>query len=57
MEQPGQIILKDNMLLNFGDTYIVCNFLPEDGSSLQELKLKVFGGTASNKGEYSFHIT
>jgi hypothetical protein len=52
-------VLKDNMLVNVGEAYIVVNLLPE-GSEEQSrpyetLKLKMFGGP--NNGEiYEFNI-
>ena len=56
----GYVILRDNMLINLGEAYIVVNLLPEgiddDGSGLHHtLKLKIFGG--ANNGEiYQFNI-
>ena len=54
----GSIILKDNMLVNVGEAYIVVNLLPEgiDGDGPHHtLKLKIFGG--SNNGEiYEYHV-
>ena len=54
----GSIILRDNMLVNVGEAYIVVNLLPEgideDGPH-HTLKLKIFGG--SNNGEiYEYHV-
>jgi hypothetical protein len=54
----GYVILKDNMLVNVGEAYIVVNLLPEgideDGPH-HTLKLKIFGG--SNNGEiYEYHV-
>jgi hypothetical protein len=54
----GCIVLKDNMLINIGEAYIVVNLLPEgvdDEGTHHTLKLKIFGG--SNNGEvYEFHV-
>lgn len=54
----GCIILKDNMLINIGEAYIVVNLLPEgvdDDGAHHTLKLKIFGG--SNNGEvYEFNV-
>jgi hypothetical protein len=54
----GIIDLKDNMLVNVGEAYIVVNLLPEgleDDGPHHTLKLKIFGG--SNNGEiYEYHI-
>ena len=54
----GCIVLKDNMLINIGEAYIVVNLFPEgvdeDGPHSM-LKLKIFGG--SNNGEvYEYMI-
>jgi len=51
-------ILKDNMLVNVGEAYMVVNLLPEgaeeQGRPYDTLKLKMFGGP--NNGEfYEFH--
>jgi predicted ATPase with chaperone activity len=54
----GCIVLKDNMLINIGEAYIVVNLLPEgidDEGPHHTLKLKIFGG--SNNGEmYEFNL-
>lgn len=54
----GSIILKDNMLVNVGEAYIVVNLLPEgiDEEELHHtLRLKIFGG--ANNGEiYEYHV-
>ena len=52
-------VLKDNMLINVGEAYIVVNLFPEgaeeQGLSYETLKLKMFGGP--NNGEvYEFNI-
>ena len=56
--ENGLAVLKDNMLVNVGEAYIVVNLLPEgaeeQGRSYDTLKLKMFGGP--NNGEiYEFH--
>jgi len=57
-ESAGQINLKDNMLINVGEAYIVVNLLPEgadDNGPHPTLRLKLFGGT--NSGEiYEFNV-
>lgn len=54
----GCIVLKDNMLINIGEAYIVVNLYPEgvdDEGPHSVLKLKIFGG--SNNGEvYEFAV-
>jgi hypothetical protein len=54
----GCIALKDNMLINIGEAYIVVNLLPEgvdDEGPHHTLRLKIFGG--SNNGEvYEFSV-
>ena len=51
-------MLKDNMLINIGETYIVVNLLPEgldEHGPHDQLRLKIFGGT--NNGEiFEYHI-
>lgn len=52
-------ILKDNMLINVGEAYIVVNLFPEgadeQGMPFEILKLKMFGGP--NNGEvYEFQL-
>ena len=52
-------MLKDNMLVNVGEAYIVVNLLPEgaeeEGRPYDTLKLKMFGGP--NNGEvYEFNF-
>lgn len=60
MEMPstGCIILRDNMLINIGEAYIVVNLLPEgldDEGPHHTLRMKIFGG--SNNGEiYDYNI-
>lgn len=60
MEMPptGAIILRDNMLINIGEAYIVVNLLPEgldDEGPHHTLRMKIFGG--SNNGEiYDFNV-
>jgi|TARA_B110000285_G_scaffold232444_1_gene303505 hypothetical protein len=56
--ENGLAVLKDNMLVNVGEAYIVVNLLPEGaeelGRSYDTLKLKMFGGP--NNGEiYEFN--
>ena len=56
--ENGLAVLKDNMLVNVGEAYIVVNLLPEgaeeQGRSYDTLKLKMFGGP--NNGEiYEFN--
>lgn len=57
-EKAGSIPLKDNMLINVGEAYIVVNLLPEDidpDASHHTLRLKIFGG--SNNGDvYEYHV-
>jgi hypothetical protein len=55
----GPAVLKDNMLVNVGEAYIVVNLLPENaeeqGRPYDILKLKMFGGP--NNGEvYEFSM-
>ena len=48
----GCIVLKDNMLINLGEAYIVVNLFPEgtdDDGPHNLIRLKIFGG--SNNGE------
>lgn len=56
-ETAGSVPLKDNMLINVGEAYIVVNLLPEgmeDGPH-HTLRLKIFGG--ANNGEiYEYEI-
>ena len=60
MEMPstGCIILRDNMLINIGEAYIVVNLLPEgldDEGPHHTLRMKIFGD--SNNGEiYDYNI-
>jgi len=58
-EVAGSIVLKDNMLVNVGEAYIVVNLLPEgiDEEEVHDtLRLKIFGGT--NNGEiYEYHVS
>jgi hypothetical protein len=57
-EVSGSIMLRDNMLINIGEAYIVVNLLPEgldeDGPH-HTLKLKIFGG-ANNGETYDFTV-
>jgi len=57
-ELAGSIVLKDNMLINIGEAYIVVNLLPEginEEGPHHTLRLKIFGG--SNNGEiYEFTV-
>lgn len=51
-EIAGKVMLKDNMLINVGEAYIVVNLLPEGLSEEGPhpmLRLKIFGG--ANNGE------
>lgn len=55
----GKTVLKDNMLINIGEAYIVVNLYPlgadQQGQSYTTLKLKMFGGP--NNGEiYDFGL-
>lgn len=56
--QAGKVVLKDNMLINVGEAYIVVNLYPEgidEDEAHHTLRLKIFGGT--NNGEvYEFNI-
>jgi len=58
--ENGFCVLKDNMLVNVGEAYIVVNLLPEGaeeaGRSYDILKLKMFGGPG-NGDVYEFHMT
>ena len=55
--ENGSTVLKDNMLVNVGEAYIVVNLLPEGaeehGRSYDTLKLKMFGGPG-NGDVYQF---
>jgi len=57
--KAGKVVLKDNMLINVGEAYIVVNLLPEgldDDDPHHTLRLKIFGGT--NNGEvYEYNIS
>lgn len=57
-EVAGSVILRDNMLINVGEAYIVVNLLPEglDEDDIHDtLRLKIFGG--ANNGEiYEYNI-
>ena len=54
----GKIALRDNMLINVGEAYIVVNLLPEgleEEGPHHTLRLKIFGG--ANNGEvYEYNI-
>ena len=54
----GKVVLKDNMLINVGEAYIVVNLFPEgleEDEPHHTLRLKIFGGT--NNGEvYEYNI-
>lgn len=54
----GQTELKDNMLINVGEAYIVVNLLPEpkdENSLCDHLRLKIFGG--NNNGDvYDYKV-
>jgi hypothetical protein len=54
----GQVELKDNMLINIGEAYVVVNLLPEpkdDNSLCDQLRLKIFGG--NNNGDvYEYNL-
>jgi hypothetical protein len=51
--ENGSAVLKDNMLVNVGEAYIVVNLLPEgaeeQGRSYDTLKLKMFGGPGNGE--------
>mmetsp|Transcript_16474 Transcript_16474/g.27971 ORF Transcript_16474/g.27971 Transcript_16474/m.27971 type:complete len:218 (+) Transcript_16474:820-1473(+) len=56
--QQGRIELRDNMLVNVGEAYMVVNLLPEgaeEDEPLDTLKLKIFGGT-NNGDVYEYSI-
>ena len=57
--ENGAAILKDNMLINVGEAYIVVNLYPEGaedlGNSYQTLKLKMFGGSGNGE-QFEFDI-
>ena len=57
-ESAGSVQLKDNMLINVGEAYIVVNLLPEgidESGPHHTLRLKIFGG--ANNGEiYEYHV-
>ena len=57
-EVAGTVALKDNMLINVGEAYIVVNLFPEgldDEGPHHTIKLKIFGG--ANNGEiYEFNV-
>lgn len=57
--ENGLAVLKDNMLVNVGEAYIVVNLLPEgaeeQGRPYDTLKLKMFGGP-SNGEIYEFNM-
>lgn len=57
-QTQGSIVLRDNMLVNIGEAYIVVNLLPEgleDHEPHDTLKLKIFGGT-NNGDVYDYSI-
>ena len=55
-QNQGRIELKDNMLVNVGEAYIVINLSPDAPGVVQEnLNLKIFGGT-NNGQEYKFNM-
>lgn len=51
--ENGSTILKENMLVNVGEAYIVVNLLPEgaedQGKPYETLKLKMFGGPGNGE--------
>jgi len=57
--ENGAAVLKDNMLINVGEAYIVVNLLPEgaedQGNPYTTLKLKMFGGSGNGE-EFSFDL-
>lgn len=57
--ENGSAVLKDNMLVNVGEAYIVVNLLPEGaeerGRSYETLKLKMFGGPGNGE-VYEFNL-
>lgn len=58
-QTAGSIQLRDNMLVNVGEAYIVVNLLPEgveDDGPHEQLKLKIFGG-ANNGDVYEYHVS
>jgi hypothetical protein len=55
-EVAGFIELRDNMLINLGEAYIVVNLVPDDASIYDKLRLKIFGGV--NNGEiYDYSVS
>lgn len=57
--ENGSAVLKDNMLVNVGEAYIVVNLLPEgaeaQGKPYEILKLKMFGGPGNGE-VFEFNI-
>jgi len=57
--ENGPSVLKDNMLINVGEAYIVVNLLPEgaeeQGRTYETLKLKMFGGPGNGE-VFEFNI-
>ena len=57
--ENGPSVLKDNMLINVGEAYIVVNLLPEgaeeQGRPYDTLKLKMFGGPGNGE-VFEFNI-
>eukprot|EP00356_Strombidium_inclinatum_P007549 CAMPEP_0170495206 /NCGR_PEP_ID=MMETSP0208-20121228/15076_1 /TAXON_ID=197538 /ORGANISM="Strombidium inclinatum, Strain S3" /LENGTH=159 /DNA_ID=CAMNT_0010771365 /DNA_START=723 /DNA_END=1202 /DNA_ORIENTATION=- len=58
--ENGAAVLKDNMLINVGEAYIVVNLHPEGaedmGQSYQTLKLKMFGGSGNGE-QFEFELS
>ena len=55
----GCVILRDNMLVNVGEAYMVVNLLPEgleDFENHETLKLKIFGGL-NNGDVYEYNVS
>lgn len=56
LSRPGREVLKDNMLINIGDTYLVVQLPPDSESANNRLVLKLFGSSPEAKGEFMFDV-